>query len=31
MRGATKDAAAIVLRQCGGSVNMRVQYNPDSK
>ena len=31
MRNATKDLAARVLQQCGGSINMLVQYNPDSK
>lgn len=29
MRSANKDAAASVLRQCGQTVMMKVQYNPD--
>ena len=31
MRNATYELAANVLRQCGGSVNMLVQYNPNSE
>lgn len=29
MRSANKEAAANVLRQCGQTVTMKVQYNPD--
>lgn len=31
MRNATYDLAANVLRQCGNSITMLVQYSPDSK
>uniref|UniRef100_A0A1L8DMN5 Putative tight junction n=1 Tax=Nyssomyia neivai TaxID=330878 RepID=A0A1L8DMN5_9DIPT len=31
MRSATYELAASVLRQCGNSMTMLVQYNPDSK
>lgn len=31
MRAATYDLAANVLRQCGNSITMLVQYSPDSK
>ena len=31
MRNANYDMAASVLRQCGNSITMLVQYNPDSK
>lgn len=31
MRSATYDVAAKFLRQCGNSITMLVQYNPDSK
>lgn len=31
MRSATYQLAASVLRQCGDSITMLVQYNPDSK
>ena len=31
MRNATYQLAANVLRQCGNSVTMLVQYNPESK
>lgn len=30
MRNATYDLAANVLRQCGNSITMLVQYSPDS-
>lgn len=31
MRSATYDLAASVLRQCGNSITMLVQYSPDSE
>jgi C-terminal processing protease CtpA/Prc len=31
LRTATYDDAARILRQCDGSINMLVQYNPNSK
>lgn len=31
MRSATYQLAANVLRQCGNSITMLVQYSPDSK
>lgn len=31
MRSATYDLAASVLRQCGNTLTMLVQYNPDSE
>lgn len=31
LRSATKQSASTVLSQCGTSVTMLVQYNPESK
>lgn len=31
MRSATYDLAVNVLRQCGNSITMLVQYSPESK
>jgi len=31
MRNATKQLAASVLRQCSGTISIRLQYNPNSE